>query len=85
MIDPIFDDGVRLATADLHEHPGLSDDATDFADYFLSQRFVSIFIEVFHMRPFRHSSEVWYFQLGQLTHLFQKPVSARRFFFVNLP
>src|ERR1700722_19185570 len=49
VIDPIFDDRVRLASADFHEYPRLGDDPTDFADHFLSQAFVSIFIEVFHM------------------------------------
>jgi hypothetical protein len=84
MIDPVFDDGMRLATADLHEHPRFSDYAPDFANYFLRQRFVSIFIEVFHMDPYPPSSDVRDFQLGQLTHFFQEPVSARCFFFVNL-
>jgi hypothetical protein len=51
IINPIFNDGVRLTPADLHEHPRLGDDPTNLSKYFLSERFVAIFIEIFHMRP----------------------------------
>ena len=47
-IDPVFHDRVGLAAADFHQDPGLGDDAANFFDDFLGERFVAIFVEIFH-------------------------------------
>ena len=48
MVDAIFDDGVGLSAADFHQDPWPGHHAVDFVGQFFGQRFVAIFIEVFH-------------------------------------
>ena len=47
-IDAIFDNGMRLTAADFHQNPWLGDHPTNFIDQFFGERFVAIFIEIFH-------------------------------------
>ncbi len=47
-VDAVFDDGVSLAAANFHQHPGPRDDAVDLSHDFLGHGFVAIFVEVFH-------------------------------------
>ena len=48
MVDPVFDNGVRLTAADLHQNPGFGHRATKLGDQFSGYLFVAIFVDIFH-------------------------------------
>ena len=47
-IEPIFHDRVRLPAADFHQDPRFGDDSANLFDDFPGERFVAIFVEIFH-------------------------------------
>ena len=48
LIEAVLDDRVRLAAADLHDHPWFCDDPPDLAQYLLRDPVIAVFIQVLH-------------------------------------
>jgi hypothetical protein len=48
LIDAVFDDGMGLAAANFHDHPGLGHRVLDCGQDCFCQRRISVLIKIFH-------------------------------------
>jgi hypothetical protein len=48
LVDPLLDERVRLAAADLHQRPGLGGDAVDLVDQLAGELRVAVLVDVLH-------------------------------------